>query len=852
MSKQKFYNGIDLKNNEIENVKKIVVTQDAENQSDLVRKSQAESIADASVQSSIVNSLSSPNSSTVLDTQQLKAQLDLKQVNMSVDPSSGAYIEIVDGYKLKIKELLNVTFEDLNFNGLASMLAGSTFNGDGTFTVSGKTIDKNTFIVLTGSSNQADKNYVYKGTNAGNSSDFINVGLDINVSTVRSMLSASGVGVSYDSGTGVYSLVFGTGASDLGGQTLPHGATFSTITPTNYVSSALMKLEELIEAVDQSGADGTATLEALINNRTGVTGTNYGTFTQGVFGVDKTGKQLFQESETLHKSAINDRVAIRSEFASADSTLQSNIDSEASTRANADSVLNTAIQSEAISRANADNALQSNIDTEATARATNDATLQANINSEASTRLSADNELQSNIDTEEASRISADNALQTQIDSLADSNIELVGTVDGSGVFNSVDGAGDGRNGQSFVSIAMKAGEEVVFSADVTLLGNDFKVNDKLMVKVATISAGSMALTDFVYKKGDGSDITKANLGSSTIELNGSDKLDIVADSVGRTQLDSSIEADIDDKVSLTADSQTITGKAMTFTQSDTNLGSSYGLYVNKTQEGTGALTGTARALLVENHVKSNGSGNPVLPNYAHNTIATHYKGSASDLSIVVSGAYNEANVSNSSSAIISNGSYSVSTDPQLGINIGSTHIAQNAGVSNISTFSFTKTGGVGADRAVVSAISNLDVVTYSGTRQADPFPYNDIALVADAKYSPAGSKALYAYGDSVFEGGSVTVPSASSDTDALNLGDLKATEECYKTDLVDGVAKTISSIGLDLDKCIIQYIHSNQDVVIEGVRDNVNNTLTVKATGDDLSDVYVVLKELSCSITIV
>ena len=56
------------------------------------------------------------------------------------------------------------------------------------------------------------------------------------------------------------------------------------------------------------------------------------------------------------------------------------------------------------------------------------------------------------------------------------------------------------------------------------------------------------------------------------------------------------------------------------------------------------------------------------------------------------------------------------------------------------------------------------------------PISYPDVALVADAGTSATG-KALVAIGDSIFEGGTVIVPSATSDVTAVNLGDIKATE---------------------------------------------------------------------------
>ncbi len=151
----------------------------------------------------------------------------------------------------------------------------------------------------------------------------------------------------------------------------------------------------------------------------------------------------------------------------AEATLQTNIDSEASSRASADTTLQSNIDSEASSRASADTTLQGNIDSEASSRASADTALQAAvdavetgaglgsdgsytansstnyitsagslvaadealdsqiktnadaISSEASTRASADTTLQSNIDSEASARSSADTTLQGNIDTEA-------------------------------------------------------------------------------------------------------------------------------------------------------------------------------------------------------------------------------------------------------------------------------------------------------------------------------------------------------------------------------------------------------------------------------------------------
>ena len=179
---------------------------------------------------------------------------------------------------------------------------------------------------------------------------------------------------------------------------------------------------------------------------------------------------------------------------------------------------------------------------------------------------------------------------------------------------------------------------------------------------------------------------------------------------------------------------------------------------------------------------------------------------------------------------------------------------SRNAGISNISAIAFAGTDGAGADRGLVGAISNLPVAQYSGTRQADPYPYNDIAIVADAKYAPAGSKALYAYGDSVFEGGTVTVPAPTVSGSAVNLGYVKGKQDIIEFDLSSGSATVTTS--LDLDK--VPPVGDGQlkqgvSGVTVSVSENASSgELTFTATGTNVSSltsVKVYLQELSCDV---
>ena len=106
------------------------------------------------------------------------------------------------------------------------------------------------------------------------------------------------------------------------------------------------------------------------------------------------------------------------------------------------------VAAEAAARATADATLQSNIDAEGAARAAGDVTLQGNIDAEAAARAAADTTLQGNIDAEAAARAAADVTLQSNIDALAavaDTNTadDITSLSGGAGI--SISGSGNSR-----------------------------------------------------------------------------------------------------------------------------------------------------------------------------------------------------------------------------------------------------------------------------------------------------------------------------------------------------------------------------------------------------------------------
>lgn len=861
-------------NTPIEGLKYAQINEDAVQQDHAVRKSQAEQIASEAAQGVIKDSLASPDQTSTASTQLLVEQLATKQVNMSVAASSTLFLAIDENGVLSFSNLgRGKIHKDTTSVDFASFLATVTFlTGDdaGIIEIGGEKYDAGTEIFLTASQNAKQTSYIYTGGLVASAESFINTSDKYDAAEVRALLSAAGIGLNYDSNTGVYSLKCGTGPDELGGQNIPHGATFNVISPAGDIADVLKKLEDLIASVEASGADGTAILTTRLNNLSGVPGSNMGIFTGNLFAANQNIKQLLQATENKFSAVDQEFIAVRA---------------EASNRANAvDQTINQLTNTVANNKQASDDALAVINGTGAGSIAKAASDERTYTNQTKQTLETADSELSGRLDTLEGSGVGSvakaqsdaqaytdtresaimdhvnDNA--ADIAKLTSNNLEFVGSVDVNGKF--IASETDARDGFDFNNIALKAGETFVFNAAVNIAfannSHDFVVGDTLTART-DVNAGaakfddsassSQTTMDFIYQPTNSAGLDKGNLGSSTIDLDTAEHLRVTPDSIGRDKLDANVEADIDDKVSLTADAQTITGKALKIEQSDDELGSSYGLYIKKTQTGSDALTGTARALLVENIVKSNGSGNPALPCYAHNTITSHAEGECADMSLVVAGAYCEANTK-ATNAINAIGSYSVATDTQLGVNIGAFAAAENGAVSNVSMLAYASTDGVGADRGVVGAITSQSLALYSATRVADPFPYNDIAIAADAKYAPAGSKAFYSYGDVVMEGGTVSVPRATTDASAVNLGDIKALEEIHEFDLSSG-SKVITT-ALDLAKVKpAEFTFGVTGVEIDYAYDVASSQVTVTATGDSvasLTSVKMFLKQYACDIT--
>jgi hypothetical protein len=141
--------------------------------------------------------------------------------------------------------------------------------------------------------------------------------------------------------------------------------------------------------------------------------------------------EITEVGDSRYYTAARD--ALKADVSSLNSistTLQTNIDNEASTRSTNDNTLQTNLDTEASTRSTNDDTLQTNIDavqtnldTEESTRSTNDDTLQTNIDT-VQTNIDA---VQTNLDTEESTRSTNDDTLQTNIDTVQ-TNIDTVQT----------------------------------------------------------------------------------------------------------------------------------------------------------------------------------------------------------------------------------------------------------------------------------------------------------------------------------------------------------------------------------------------------------------------------------------
>ena len=841
INKKPHFRGNDYNNQELKDAKSLQLNEDAVNADEAVRKSQSESIADQAAQDILVSLTENATNDSAFTSQSVKGFLEGKQDNLEIDASSAAYLQIVDGYKIRATQLLITSVEvDEVFPSLASYIAGiSPSNQEGDV------------IILTAATDNQERSWIKTGSASQGVDGYTRLQTDYNVTSIRAMFSA-GQYLTYSSANGQVGLDLGNGFGKLGSHTLPIDANEFTSVSGDNVLAIAKALESLILNGQSQATQATTTVDTRISSCTGVTGSNLGSFS-GRFTNDSTIKSVLVETEQDLTDSQSDRAAIRSEFASADNGLQSNINSEISARQSADAT-------EAYIRAGADSALGVRIDDAETA-----------ISSEQSRATSVENSLDARLDVVEGSSVTTGSIAKAQTDaqnfatnavyneaisrSSADANLQIqIDAISSAFLYKGYIGA-DGRivhidtlhanHNLPFENATIFNGDFYKASADVTITFNDSSTivlnNGDGILGIKDVSAGNTVAADF--HKTDNTEaadiIREGMLDGTTIEKSGG-SVKVVANSIDRSLLNDAVEADIDSKVEKAGD--TMTG-ALSIDKtvgagSGYSGGYDFAAHVKQTSVDTASLTDTQRALLVENEVYTEGSGNPLDLDYANaTTSASHYKGSSNNMTVATVGTHSEGSVYSSSAKVYATGAYGVATSDQLGVNAGGTFVAQNAATANLGVFAFSDTAGALNNRGAYFALSpdTVDLDAYRVARVASPLPVQDAALIVD---DYTGNKHAAYFNGKVEINGDVIVPSAGADNQAVNLGDVKA-KEFYGTFSIGADDSEVINHGLDSKKLLVQLWMNDEEVTssfdLEKSSDNsitIHNDSTESLTG--------------------
>ena len=868
---KKFYESLDLKSNALLDVSSVQLAADASGDDHAVRKLQAEQIAANAVQAQIVGSLAQAASSNSFSADFTKAQLATKQPTMVIDASSNAFLEIVDGYKIKLKDLGITSTHKASESSLAQFIANSAFNGNGTLTHDGETLDGMTFIFMESATLPAERSVIYLGTNNGNADDFVAFGVDYNSNEIRTFFSGTGTGLNYDVGTGQFSLQYGNGSGSIGAHSIPVSSSeFSTVTGST-VLAVLKALETLVSGQSNTQASATATVDTRCSSLLGTSSSSdMGSFDGSTLDAGKNLKELMQQVETLIEQATADRAAVAAAASAATGVVQGDLTAETNSRVAADAALSNEINAEASARVQGDAYNSIAIVVEQNRATAAETVLDGRLDvvegvgegsvSKAKTdAIAAANVITFSTVANETNRsLAAEAALQATLDNLAEGDLRFIGLIGAGGLISmraemiAIESPSS-RNGLLIDDVYLNAGEIWVANADVTITFGDSSTlvleNGDRLLAVVDALAGAVTSSSFNVVQADSSAISVANVDGVRVELNASGDLDIADDSVIRSKLSVDIRSELDDTRSLT-ESNSISSPSDTHMVVSTDLDAQQNVHWKRTQSGGGVLTGTVRATLAELYVNSNGSTSPVAPSAAHvTTHACHYDGGCVDMSLIIAGGNFEA-VGKAGTQVVATGLYASSVAPQDGVNIGLAAIADGSTFSNCGVVGFAGTESTGTHRGIVATVSALTVENYNFVRGSDPFPHARVALVADAKTAPAGSKAFYAYGDVVFEGGDVEFNSApTADNHPVRLTDVKAKEAIFEFNLTDNVQRAITCT-LDLTKCMIAVVHGDDDVEVTVIRDATNNQLLVKAQGGNLQNCRILVQELRCDVT--
>ena len=853
ITKKNHYRGNDFNNQELKDAKSLQLNQDASGEDEAVRKSQAETLSAQAAQDILVEASVNATSSTAFTSQSLVGFLAAKQDNMSIESGSTGFLEIVNGTEIKVKQLL-VSEVEVNTTCATLDMYLSTYPSNG--------LEEGDVLILTLATDNQQRSWIHNGASTSTAADFTRLQTDYNESSIRAMFSV-GTYLNYDAASGLISIDKGNTAGKLGAHTLDVDTNeFTTITGSTTLA-ILKALEAFIVQVDSNATGGATTIDTRLTNLSGVTGNSLETFNGSTFTDNQTIKQVLQQSENKHEGADTDRAAIRSEVSATESALEASIQTEKLRALSAEA-------SEASARQSADNTLQSNINTTNT-----------NLTAEETRALAAEQGLDGRLDVIESSDTSlvgsiahavieaesytdAKLALEATARALTDSSLQAqVDALNGAFIYRGYVGA-DGRivhvdtnnlnHNLLFKDVAVEGGDMYKVNADLTITFDDASelevfAGDSLLAIASSVVGSANATKFHIGDNTEAADILREGQLESGYLRRDNGTIEIIADSLDRAKLHPDVETDIDNKVLKAGDEMT----GALFINKEVTAGIGYGggydyaAYVKQKSVDTASLTNTQRALLVENLVYTNGSGNPYDLDYANAiTSASHYSGSSNTMSVATVGVNGEANVTNPSAAVYATGTYALATSPQLGVNSGGTFVAQNAATSNLGIFAFSDTAGAANNRAAYFALSTdaIDFDSYRVARVLNPLPIQDAAVVID-DYTGA-KHALYVNGKSEFAG-KVIIPSAAADNEAINLGDVKA-KEFVGTFNLGASTNWVVNHNLGSKKLILSLWYQDEEVTGSfDIERTSNNSVTVyNATTETLTDVEICIYALS------
>ena len=857
------YTNKNLNGNDLIQVGRVELTGDASVSTDAAPLSQVQSVAATAVQAAIVEALAQASDSTMYSSEFVQSLLDTKQPNLTVD---NQYFTLI-GNHLGFKDLGIVKpHKDMHSTTLAEFIAGATFNGDGTITTHGEVLDKMSIIFLQSATDPSEKAFVYMGTNAGTADDFVSFSVDYNQGTIRSFFSGTGVGINYTSATGAFSLSLGTTASKLGAQTLPvDSGEFNVITGSN-VLDILKATEEYITLVDTNATGGANTAKVRLDNLSGTTGNTLNTFSQGLFSDSKSIKEILQESEVLHKNSLQDRTAIYNAMATETARVDAAILAEKTRAESAESVLQSNISAEANARQSGDAVQAQNLTSEVNTRTSETTALGGRLDviegvgvgSVAKAESDAKAHADSLVNAEEVRATTAEAAILQRLDNELVGDSRYIGFIQADGTITvpqELIDAGETRDGADFKDAMQKYGNRFDVVADVTITFDDSSTLElkagNVVTAQQTVAAGSAKASDFAKVTGSLNNITKGNLMGSTIELK-SGNVAIVDDSIGRDQLGVDIEADIDDKVSLTqANAVTSDGNTHTVIKADMPTGVN-GYQVDHKiikYTGTGIAAGTQRGSLTEMEVHAT-AGQAV-----DETVTFYYKGDCDaydHVTVVKNFEYKVTNPLAKAIGVALRGHADAQGSASIVSGItgfGEGSVLQNQGASFGSQAS-----GVGSDIGVYAFLTDLDEASHAAWVALNPVT-EDASVVVDNRRTPSAKAIKTLQGVVDFKDSTVEVASASSDVSPVNLGDVKAKQAILRFDLSSG-SKPVQT-GLDLSKVPPvadgQIKHGSTGVTISASETGNVGELQFTATGSGVSgltEVLVYLQEFSCDIT--